>query len=345
MSSGPALDSLGPLDSLQLESGLSLVPRIKLLLTVFRSDKSVSPIDDWKVKRSIIDYLKNSHSITIPEDKDDLQIRKFKDLKKRKREDPVARGSLVIRELGFLSKTLGVRKEEENESVEEVEKKFIEWRRGLVEKMDGMELNLEGTKFKLSVALPASDDFEAMRKDWEEMVAFGARGYNRSSRQQPDTIILRGIPSRWFAEPRVSSKPSMLVTHSIISAFGQIRNLDVAEDNAYGGDADEDGPEIVPGLQCKIVVRFEKYKDFYNALKILCGRSFQKEGSRLRADYEVTWDKDGFFRNSRTQTEERSRWEPTSGSGLGNYRGEAPRRYYYGTRFSPDEARPKRFRE
>lgn len=48
-------------------------------------------------------------------------------------------------------------------------------------------------------------------------------GYNRSSRQQPDTIILRGVPSRWFAEPRVSSKPSMLVTHSIFSAFGQIR--------------------------------------------------------------------------------------------------------------------------
>ena len=54
------------------------------------------------------------------------------------------------------------------------------------------------------------------------------------------------------------------------------RNLDVAEDNGYGGDADEDGVEIVPGLQCKIVVRFEKYKDFYSALKFLCGRSFQK---------------------------------------------------------------------
>lgn len=42
-------------------------------------------------------------------------------------------------------------------------------------------------------------------------------------RQQPDTIILRGVPSRWFAEPRVSSKPSMLVTHTIFSTFGKIR--------------------------------------------------------------------------------------------------------------------------
>ena len=50
-------------------------------------------------------------------------------------------------------------------------------------------------------------------------------GYSRggSGRQQPDTIVLRGAPSRWFAEPRVSSKPSMLVTHTIFSTFGKIR--------------------------------------------------------------------------------------------------------------------------
>lgn len=48
-------------------------------------------------------------------------------------------------------------------------------------------------------------------------------GYSRSEKQQPVTIILRGVPSRWFAEPRVSSKPSMLVTHTIFSALGKIR--------------------------------------------------------------------------------------------------------------------------
>lgn len=81
----------------------------------------------------------------------------------------MAKGTLVIRELGFLSKTLGFKDEE-------LEKKFLEWRKDLVGKMDGMELNLEGSKFKMNVELPASDDFEAMRKDWEEMAAFGNRG-------------------------------------------------------------------------------------------------------------------------------------------------------------------------
>ena len=50
-------------------------------------------------------------------------------------------------------------------------------------------------------------------------------GYSRIGRQEPDTIVIRGVPSRWFAEPRVSSKPSMLVTHTIFSTFGRIRHV------------------------------------------------------------------------------------------------------------------------
>lgn len=170
------LNSIGPLGNVELESGLSLVPRIKLLLTILRADKAVTAIDEWKVKRSLIEYFKSLHSVSVPEE--DLEIQKFKDMKKRKREDPVARGTLVIRDLGFLSKVLGVKKQAEDggESYEEVEKKFLEWRKDVVQKMDGMELNLEGTKFKLSVALPASDDFEGMKKEWEEISAFGIPG-------------------------------------------------------------------------------------------------------------------------------------------------------------------------
>lgn len=59
------------------------------------------------------------------------------------------------------------------------------------------------------------------------------------------------------------------------------RNLDVAEDTDIGKDGEEDGAEIVPGLQCKIVVRFEKHRDFYTALKILSGRSLEKVNSRF----------------------------------------------------------------
>ncbi|CAK9146481.1 unnamed protein product [Ilex paraguariensis] len=337
-----SLETLLPTETLELESGLSVVPRVKLLLTIHRSDKSISPIDEWQFKRSLIDYIKTSFSITISED--DLEVKRYKDLKKRKREDPVANGILFIRDLGFLNKPSTYRiGNDEDEDVKVVEKRLLEWRKSIVEKMDGIELNLQGVGFRLTVAVPTSDDFEGMSKEWEGLHAFGGRGTSRGGKQLPDTIVLRGVPSRWFAEPRVSSKPSMLVTHTIFSAFGKLRNLDVAEDDDIGKNADEESGDIVSGLQCKIVVRFEKYRDFYNTLKVLCGRSLQKQGSRLRADYEVTWDKDGFFRNAISRTKEKSRWMPSVAGG--NYRREPPRHHSRVSRFSPDRARPKRFKE
>ncbi|KAJ4839014.1 hypothetical protein Tsubulata_031130 [Turnera subulata] len=339
MSSRP-LESLPPTETLEIENGLSLVPRIKLNLTVRPSSPSsaTKPIDEWKLKRALIDFLKTSLSVSVAVPESDLDIKRFKDLKKRKRDDPLAHGTLCIRDLGFLNSKTRPYEEEED-----AQKKFLGWREYLVEKMDGIELNLQGDKYKLSVSIPDSDDFAAMKKAWEEFYAFGNRGNSRGGRQEADTIVIRGVPSRWFAEPRVSSKPSMLVTHTIFSTFGKIRNLNVSEDDDRGKDSGEDGGDIIPGLHCKIVVQFEKHRDFHNALRVLSGRSLQKQGSQLKADYEVTWDKDGFFRNSRSQAEDYRRNRTPAAAGW-HYRHEAPRQDVHISEFTSDDTRRKRFK-
>ena len=97
-------------------------------------------------------------------------VRRHRDLKKRKRDEPVAHGSLLIRDLGFLE---GKKKKEDDDDAKGLEKKFVEWRKVLVEKMNGIEVNLEGVKYTLTVVLPVSDDFERLKKDWEEFYAFG----------------------------------------------------------------------------------------------------------------------------------------------------------------------------
>ncbi|CAL1395840.1 unnamed protein product [Linum trigynum] len=340
----PPLESLPPTKTLELENGLSLLPRVKLELTVHPTPSSVAKqIDEWKLKRALMEFLKNSLSVSIEVPEEDLEFRRFKDLKKRKREDPVAHGTLSIRDLGFLTrKKRG--DEGKDEDVKEVEKKFVEWRKYIVEKLDGIELNLEGDQYKLSVDVPASDDFQGMKKSWEEASAFGSRGFSRGGRQEPDTIVVRGVPSRWFAEPRVSSKPSMLVTHTIFSAFGKIRNLSVVEDNQDKVDDGIGGGDIISGLHCKIVVQFEKYTDFCNSLRVLCGRSLQKQGSRLKADYEVTWSKDGFFQNARNQAVEKSSRTPATFGG--HPRNNFPSRVEpYISRFNSEDTRRKRFKE
>lgn len=175
--SNRSLESLPPTEALELESALSLVPRVKLLLTLHRADHSVKPVDEWQLKRSLIDFLSSSFFVNVPEE--DIEVRKFKDLKKRKREDPVAQGALFIRDLGFLSKLFSSRIDGDvsgEAEVKELEKRFVEWRGSVVDKMDGIELNLEGVKFRLTVSVPASDDFDGMRKEWEEHYAFGNRG-------------------------------------------------------------------------------------------------------------------------------------------------------------------------
>ncbi|KAL5988231.1 hypothetical protein ACLOJK_035994 [Asimina triloba] len=304
---------LAPTETLDLDAGLSLSPRLKLLLTFYRSDPSVKPIDEWHLKRSLLDFLTSSLSIAVPED--DLHIQRSKDLKKRKREDPVASGTLYVRDLSFLKN-----KEETNGGVDEEDKQFVRWRKSVVGRLEGIELNLEGVKFNLTVTVPASDDFELLKESWEEFYAFGSRAhYHRGARQRADTLIVEGVPSR---------------------------NLNVAGDDDPGKMDEAGKGGIMTGLQCKIWVQFESHNDFCNAMKVLCSRSMQKQGSRLRADYELSWDKDSYFRNGEqavarnfVQGRTNERQQPARYS-----RNEPPRIQSEVTRYNSEGAHPKRFR-
>lgn len=173
------LDSVPPTETLEIENGLSLVPRVRLELTVYPSSPSVTkPIDEWKLKRTLIDFLKNSLSVPVIVPEEDLHIKRVRDLKNRKREDPLALGTLFVRDLGFVNERGKRDLEGEQDDVKVLEKKFLGWRRYIVEKMNGIELNIEGMKFKLKAAIPASDDFEGMKNSWEEFYAFGNRGWS-----------------------------------------------------------------------------------------------------------------------------------------------------------------------
>lgn len=171
------LDSLPLTETLEIENGLSLVTRIKLDLSIYPANHSVTkPIDEWKVKHTLIDFLKTSLSVPIIVPEEDLQIRRVKDIKNRKRFDPLAHGTLLIRDLSIINgKSKKADGEDEND-VKVLEKKFLDWRTYIIEKMDGIEVNIEGVKLKLGVSVPVCDDFEGMRKAWEEFYAFGNLG-------------------------------------------------------------------------------------------------------------------------------------------------------------------------
>ncbi|XP_074589314.1 uncharacterized protein LOC141845164 isoform X1 [Curcuma longa] len=279
-----SLNSLGPTETLEIGGGLALSPRVKLLLTFFRSDPAVKPIDEWKLKVALLDFLRSSPlSLSIPDE--DLLLHRRPDLHKRKRDEPVATGTLYVRDLGFLK----VKNEQGREEDERASRKiFLDWRSSFVDRLAGIDLNLEGVKFKMSVEIPPADDFEQLKKLWEDCYASKFLDSRRGITRRPDTIIVRGVPSRWLAEPRVSSKASMLVTHTIFSSLGKIRNLNVAGDNNLGNKMEETN-EIISGLNCKVWVQFENYDDFYNAMKVLCGRSMQKALGNIEMASRSAW--------------------------------------------------------
>nr|XP_015638492.1 uncharacterized protein LOC4326380 [Oryza sativa Japonica Group] len=196
--------------------------RLKLLLTFFRADLSVRPVDEWQLEMAMAPSLRDP-PLSLPVlPNSDLSV-SLPDLHKLRRNEPVTSGILHVRDLSFLRPRShnGDDDEETEEMTREQEEKYLQWRSSLVEKLAGIELNLERVKFRMSVEIPPSDDFRAMKKSWENFYAselLSSRNPVRKIAKRPDTILVRGVPSRWFAETRISSKASTLVTHTIIES-------------------------------------------------------------------------------------------------------------------------------
>jgi arginine/serine-rich splicing factor 17 len=88
------------------------------------------PVDKWKVKLTLIDFFKTSLSVSVTVPEEDLEIQPLGDLKKRKHKDPVAQGSLSIRDLGFLNQSTRKNnaEEEKEDDAKVLEEKFLDWR-------------------------------------------------------------------------------------------------------------------------------------------------------------------------------------------------------------------------
>ncbi|KAE8777955.1 hypothetical protein D1007_49245 [Hordeum vulgare] len=167
-----AATALRPSEPFPLPSGVSLARRLKLLLSFSRTGLSVSPVDEWQLKSALLAFLRKPPlSLSLLQDSD-LSVSRLPDLQKRRRDDPVASGILYVRDLSFLRPSNRAGGDEaEKMTPEQEENKYSQWRSSLVQKLDGIDLNLKGVMYRMSVEIPASDDFTAMKKSWEEFYA------------------------------------------------------------------------------------------------------------------------------------------------------------------------------
>ncbi|KAJ7536882.1 hypothetical protein O6H91_12G086600 [Diphasiastrum complanatum] len=272
---------ISPLDTVELDYGLRLLPRLQFQLIFMRADRSVKAVDEWHLKEAIKALLKNSIRVSVADS--DLVLQKEREPQKKRREEPVAIGVLFVWDIEGL-----LRQERRWEDAGKNARQAVEWSKSFItNKLQGVELNVSGLKLRCEVCAEDQDGFDAVKQSWE--------GYHpRNASERPDTLILKGVPSRWFAEPRVSSKASVLVTHTIFSKFGMIRNLEVNGVDA-GSFIKQEAKLLAPSLQCQMWVQYETFSSFSFAMKAFCGRSMKKEGTDLKANYVMSWDRDGYF--------------------------------------------------
>lgn len=166
------LKYLDPTETLEIGHGLSLTPRLKLLLTFFRADQTVRPLDEWKLKQALLSFIRSPPLSLSQVPDDDLLLHRLPDLHKRKRDEAIATGTLYVRDLSFLKRTDRESADRENGEDEALRKKYLDWRGSVVERLSGIELNIEGVKFKMTLEVPVSDDFENMKKSWKEFYVF-----------------------------------------------------------------------------------------------------------------------------------------------------------------------------
>jgi len=78
---------------------------------------------------------------------------------------------------------------------EQEEEKYFEWRSTLVQKLEGIELNLEGVKFRMTVEIPSSDNFRTMKKSWEDF--YSSELLNSSMNWFLYRVFLIALLARW----------------------------------------------------------------------------------------------------------------------------------------------------
>ncbi|XP_024391205.1 uncharacterized protein [Physcomitrium patens] len=263
--------------AVELSEGLSLVPCTLISLSFVRADVSVRPVDEWKLKEGLTALFKKTFGLTVADR--DLVVQKEKNYFKKRRDEPIAHGVLHL----WGSKPEG--------DPLRVGGEGADWRKYVAESVNGIELNVSGLKLRCIALIKETNNFDALKQSWEAV--FGPRR-GEGAQAGPTTLTLKGVPSRWFAEPRVSSKPSVLVTHTIFSSFGEIRNLEVLGNEELAKNPRDVG-SMAAALQCQVWVQFINHASFCKTLQTFCGRAMQKAGSSFRATYEVDWDKENFF--------------------------------------------------
>lgn len=146
MGTSPAPDAV-----VELSEGLSLVPCTMVSLSFVRADVSVKPVDEWQLKGGLMAMFKKRFGLVVADR--DLVVHKEKNYFKKRRDEPIADGTLHL---------WGGSEATANGGPE-----GVAFGKYLVENVNGVELSIGGLKLKCLAVIKETNDFEALKRAWE----------------------------------------------------------------------------------------------------------------------------------------------------------------------------------
>jgi arginine/serine-rich splicing factor 17 len=154
MGASPAPDGV-----MELSEGLSLVPCTVVSLAFVRADVSVKPVDEWQLKGGLVAMFKKRLGLTVADR--DLVVQREKNYFKKRRDEPIANGTLHL--WGSIPEGAAAIARHEG----------ADFGKYFLENVNGVELSIGGLKLKCLAVIKETNDFEVLKRSWEAV--FGPR--------------------------------------------------------------------------------------------------------------------------------------------------------------------------
>lgn len=186
-----------------------------------------------------------------------------------------------------------------------------------ISKLEGKVMKLSGFAEPLKVRAAESKMKFPTAHDWNSFFREAENLDERNPGERPDTIQIKGLPCKWFANDESDSKPSEEVLASVFRRFGKIRCVDIPILDPYRQKLSKGNSKFQTfyygsHLHFDAFVQYSQYQGFSNAMSALKGMKLMyisEEGRAATANIQVDFDRTGHLSatNIKKRDQERQR--------------------------------------
>lgn len=186
-----------------------------------------------------------------------------------------------------------------------------------ISKLEGKFMKLSGFAEPLKVRAAESKMKFPTAHDWNSFFREAENLDERNPGERPDTIHLKGLPCKWFADVESANKPSEEVLISVFRRYGKIRCVDIPILDPYRQKLSKGNNEFQTfyygsHLHFDAFVQYSQYQGFSNAMSALKGMKLMylsDEGRAATANIQVDFDRTGHLsaKNIKKRDQERQR--------------------------------------